>query len=191
MSTFVTLDGVMEAPGGEPGHPHTGWAGPYMGDEEVTRKAEEADEAGSLLVGRVTWESLAGAWPGYEGPFADRMNAMPKHVVSSTLENPGWNTVTVIRGDVAAEIGRLREQDGGPMLVIGSRTLVHTLMAHGLVDEYRIMVFPVAVGSGFRLFPETPGKMVLKLADTRVFDSGVVEHTYHPVPETQAAFPVG
>ncbi len=180
VSTFVTLDGVMEAPGGEPGHPHTGWAGGYMGAEEVQYKADEAQGAESLLVGRVTWESLAGAWPTYTGDFADRMNAMPKHVVSTTLENPGWNTATVIRGDVPAEIARLKEAGSGPMLVIGSRTLAHTLMEHGLVDEYRVMVFPVAVGGGGRLFPETPNKTVLKLADTRVFDSGVVVHTYHP-----------
>jgi len=182
VSTFVTLDGVMEAPGGEPGHPHTGWAGDYMGPEEVQLKADEANEAGSLLVGRVTWESLAGAWPTYTGKFADRMNAMPKHVVSTTLENPGWNTASVIRDDVPGEIARLKEAGEGPMLVVGSRTLVHTLMEHGLVDEVRMMVFPVAVGSGGRLFPETPDKRVLKLADTRVFDSGVVVHTYHPLP---------
>ena len=180
VSTFVTLDGVMEAPGGEPGHSHTGWAGGYMGPEEVQHKADEAQEAESLLVGRVTYESLAGAWPTYKGDFADRMNAMPKHVVSTTLENPLWNNSTVIRGDIRGEISRLRTADGGPMLVIGSRTLIHTLMEHNLVDEYRVMVFPVAVGSGFRLFPETPSKTVLKLADTRTFDSGVVMHTYHP-----------
>ncbi|MDQ3657548.1 MAG: dihydrofolate reductase family protein [Chloroflexota bacterium] len=182
VSTFVTLDGVMEAPGGEPGHPHTGWAGGYMRPEEVQYKADEAHEAESLLVGRVTYESLAGAWPTYTGEFADRMNAMPKHVVSTTLENPDWNNSTVVRGDIAGEIGRLKGADGGPMLVIGSRTLIHTLMEHNLVDEYRLMVFPVAVGSGGRLFPETPKKTVLKLADTRVFDSGVVVHTYHPAP---------
>ncbi len=179
VSTFVTLDGVMEAPGGEPGHPHTGWAGDYMGDEEVQHKAAEANEAGSLLIGRVTYESLAGAWPTYKGEFADRMNAMPKHVVSSTLEDPEWNNSTVIRGDVPGEVGRLKAADEGPMLVIGSRTLIHTLMEHNLVDEYRVMVFPVAVGSGFRLFPETPNKTVLKLVTTRNFESGVVEHTYH------------
>jgi dihydrofolate reductase len=182
VSTFVTLDGVMEAPGGEPGHPHTGWAGEYMGPEEVQHKADEARAAASLLVGRVTWESLAGAWPTYRGDFADRMNAMPKHVVSSTLENPGWNTATVIRGDIPSEIDRLKAADGGPMLVIGSRTLIHTLMEHDLVDEYRVMIFPVAVGSGFRMFPDTPTKTVLKLAGTRTFGSGVVEHTYRPAP---------
>ncbi len=182
VSTFVTLDGVMEAPGGEPGHPHTGWAGGYMGLEEVQYKSNEAHEAESLLVGCVTYESLAGAWPTYKGEFADRMNAMPKHMVSTTLENPGWNMSTVIRGDVPGEIGRLKEADGGPMLVIGSRTLVHTLIEHDLVDEYRLMVFPVAVGSGGRLFPESPNKTVLKLVDTKAFDSGVVVHTYHPAP---------
>ncbi len=180
VSTFITLDGVMEAPGGEPGHPHTGWAGEYMGPEEVQHKADEAQAAGSLLVGRRTYESLAGAWPTYTGDFADRMNAMPKHVVSTTLEEPAWNNSTVIRGDVPGAIARLKATDDGPMLVIGSRTLIHTLMEGNLVDEYRVMIFPVAVGSGFRLFPDTPRKTVLKLAGTRTFDSGVVEHTYHP-----------
>lgn len=182
VSTFVTLDGVMEAPGGEPGHPHTGWAGDFMGDEQIQYKYREALEAESLLVGRVTYESLAGAWPTYVGEFADRMNAMPKHVVSSTLRDPEWNNTTVIAGDVAAEVTRLKEQDGGPMLVIGSRTLAQTLMAHDLVDEYRLMTFPVAVGSGRRLFPETPHKTVLRLVDSRTYDSGVAVHTYHPVP---------
>ena len=150
-----------------------------MGSEEVQYKAEEAQEAGSLRIGRVTYESIAGTWPTYTGDFADRMNAMPKHVVSTTLENPLWNNSTVIRGDIPGEIGRLKATGGGPMLVIGSRTLVHSLMEHNLVDEYRVMVFPVAVGSGFRLFPETPRKTVLKLVTTRNFESGVVEHTYH------------
>ncbi len=132
-------------------------------------------------MGRVTYESLAGAWPTYTGEFADRMNAIPKHVVSTTLENPEWRNSTVIRGDIPGAIGRLKAADGGPMLVIGSRTLVHTLMAHNLVDEYRLMVFPVAGGGGGRLFPESPNKTVLKLADTRTFASGVVVHTYQPV----------
>jgi len=151
-----------------------------MGSEEVQYKAEEVQEAGSLHIGRVTYESLAGAWPTYPGDFADRMNTMPKHVVSSTLEDPEWNNASVIRGDVPGEVGRLKAADEGPMLVIGSRTLIHTLMEHNLVDEYRVMVFPVAVGSGFRLFPETPNKTVLKLVNIRNFDSGVVEHTYRP-----------
>ncbi len=181
VSEFVTLDGVMEAPGGEPGHPHTGWVRDFQGPEQIRYKFDEVLEAGSLLIGRVTYESFAGAWPKYSGEFADRMNAMPKHVVSTTLRNPAWNNSTVIAGDVAAEVTRLKKQGGGPILVGGSRTLVHTLMEHNLIDEYRIMIFPVVLGSGRRLFPETQHKTVLRPGDSRPFSSGVVVHTYYPV----------
>jgi dihydrofolate reductase len=181
VSEFVTLDGVMEAPGGEPGHPHSGWVFDFQGEEQIRYKFDEVMEAESLLIGRVTYESFAGAWPTYTGEFADRMNAMPKHVVSTTLREPTWNNSRVIGGDVAAEVRRLKEQAGGPIMVGGSRTLVHTLMEHDLVDEFRIMVFPVVVGSGRRLFPETPNKTVLRLTDTRRFGSGVVVSTYEPV----------
>jgi dihydrofolate reductase len=201
VSTFVTLDGVMEAPGGEPGHPHSGWVRDFMGPEQLRYKLDEVLEAGSLLIGRVTYESLAAAWPERSiradradqdlervaerrdeiGEFADKMNAMPKHVVSTTLRDPEWRNSRVIRGDVAQEISGLRAQEGGPILVIGSRTLVHTLIEHDLVDEYRLMIFPVVLGSGRRLFPETENKTVLRLADTRTFGSGVVVHTYQPV----------
>jgi dihydrofolate reductase len=108
------------------------------------------------------------------------MNAMPKHVVSTTLRDPAWHNTTVIAADVPAAVARLKPEDGGPILLAGSRTLLHTLMAHDLVDEYRIMIFPVVLGSGRKLFPETPTKMVLRLFDTKVFPTGVVVHTYHP-----------
>lgn len=179
VSEFLTLDGVMEAPGGEPTHPHAGWVFDFMGPEQLQYKLEEVREAESLLIGRVTYESFAGAWPKRTGEFADKMNAMPKHVVSTTLQKPEWNNCTVMRDDVAAQVARLKNQAGGPILVAGSRTLVHTLMAHDLADEYRIMIFPVLLGSGRRLFPETPHKTVLRLVDTRKFSSGVVVHHYH------------
>lgn len=178
VSELLTLDGVMEAPGGEPGHPHTGWAIDFMSPEQVRHKTEEALEAESLLLGRVTYESFAGAWPERSGELADQLNAMPKHVVSTTLQDPSWKGSQVIATDVVAELGRLRQRDGGPILVNGSRTLVHTLMAHDLVDELRLMIFPVVVGGGGRLFPETRRKQALRLASTRTFDNGVVEHTY-------------
>jgi dihydrofolate reductase len=137
-------------------------------------------EAESLLIGRVTYESFAGAWPAREGEFAEKMNAMPKHVVSTTLQDPAWNNTVVISGDVAEEVRQLKAQDGGPIVVAGSQTLVHTLMEHDLVDEYRLMVFPVVVGGGRRLFPETFDKKVLKLAGTQPFSSGVVVLSYEP-----------
>jgi dihydrofolate reductase len=180
VSEFMTLDGVMEAPGGEPSHPHTGWVFDFMSPRQESYKLDEVREAESQLLGRVTYEGFAAAWPSRSGEFADKMNNMPKFVVSTTLEEPlEWSNSTVISGDVAAAVAKLKERDGGPILVAGSRTLVHTLMEHDLVDEWRIMIFPVVLGSGKRLFPETPEKTMLTLADTQVFDSGVVVHTYH------------
>jgi dihydrofolate reductase len=108
------------------------------------------------------------------------MNVMPKHVISTTLRDPEWNNSRVINGNVAEEVTQLKKQAGGPILVVGSRRVVHTLMEHDLVDEYRVMIFPVALGGGRRLFPETPRKTVLRLVDTRTFSSGVVVHAYHP-----------
>ncbi len=186
VSEMVTLDGVMEAPGGEPGHPHTGWVIDFQGDEQIQHKYEEVLDADALLIGRITYESFAGAWPHYEGKFADRMNAMPKYVVSTTLGNPEWNNSHVISGDVIAGITRLKEQSSGPLLVGGSLKLAQTLMAHDLIDEYRLMIFPVVLGSGRRLFPESPDKLTLRLTNIHAFDSGVVEYTYQP-----ATLPVG
>jgi dihydrofolate reductase len=188
VSEFVTLDGVMEAPGGEPGHPHSGWVFDFIGDEQLQYKLDEVLEAESLLIGRVTYESFAGAWPGRSGQFADKMNAMPKQVVSTTLQDPEWHNSAVIGSDVVGEIARLKQREGGPILVGGSRTLVHTLMEHDLVDEFRLMIFPVLLGSGRRLFPETPTKTTLRLVDTRPFSSGVVVHTYHPTTKVESGW---
>src|SRR5262245_53516209 len=130
VSEFVTLDGVMEAPGGEPSHPHTGWVMDYEGEEQVAYKFQEVLDAETLLVGRVTYESFAGAWPTYEGAFADRMNSMAKAVVSNTLSDPAWNNTTVLSGDAPSAVRALKEGDGGPILVAGSGTLVHALLDH-------------------------------------------------------------
>ena len=177
VSEFVTLDGVMEAPGGEPGHPHSGWVFDYTGPEQEQYKLDETLEADVLLLGRVTYEGFSAAWPGRGGPFADKMNSMPKVVASTTLQDPEWNNTTVI-GDVPGQVAQLKEGDGGPILVAGSRTLVHSLLDAGLVDELRLMIFPVILGSGGRWFPETPEKTPLELVDSRTFDSGVVVNTY-------------
>lgn len=187
VTEFVTLDGVMEAPGGEPGHPHSGWVFDFMAPELLQYKLEEVLEAESLLIGRVTYESFADAWPKREGPIAERMNAMRKHVVSATLRDPQWNNTSVIAGDVVAEVKWLKLRDGGPIQVPGSRMLAQLLIAEGLVDEYRLMIFPVILGSGRRLFPETPHKTVLRLGDSRSFGSGVVVHTYHPAVPSRAS----
>lgn len=182
VSEFVSLDGVMEAPGGESGHPHSGWVSEFIGPEQIQYKLDELRSAASLLIGRITYESFASTWPHRTGEFADRMNAMPKHVVSGTLGRSEWTNTTVVRGNPGAEVERLKNADGGPILVVGSRTLVHTLLQHDLVDELRLMIFPVALGSGRRLFPESPEKRVLELADSRVFASGVVVQTYCRAP---------
>jgi dihydrofolate reductase len=181
VTEFVTVDGVMEAPGGEPTHPHSGWVLDYMSPEQQEYKLNEVLEAGSHLLGRVTYESFAGAWPEREGPFAEKMNSMPKYVVSSTLQEPlDWNNSTLIRGDLAEEVGRLKEQEGGPILVAGSATLVHFLIENDLVDELRLMVFPVMIGGGLRPFPESRQKKPFKLIDIQTFGPGVATQTYEP-----------
>jgi len=180
VTEFVSLDGVMEAPGGEPGHPHSGWTIDYHDDEQMQYKLDETLEAESLLLGRVTYEGFAEAWPPRSGGFADKMNSMPKHVVSTTLTDPEWQNTTVIDGDVPAEVAKLKEGDGGPILIAGSRTLLQSLIPTGLIDEYRLMIFPVTVGSGGRLWPDSPDKLALELADTRKYDSGVVVNVYRP-----------
>jgi dihydrofolate reductase len=180
VSEFVSLDGVMEAPGGEPGHPHSGWVIDFIGEEQLRYKLNETLEAEALLIGRVTYESFAEAWPRRKGEFADKMNSMRKYVASRTLTNPAWNNTTVIGGDVVTEVEKLRQGDGGPILATGSRMLVHTLLGGDLVDELRVMVFPVVLGSGRRLFPDSPRKITLKLTDVQTFASGVVANIYQP-----------
>jgi dihydrofolate reductase len=179
VTEFVTLDGVMEAPGGEPTHPHSGWVGDYMSPEQLRYKLDEVLEAESLLIGRVTYEGFSAAWPPRDGEFADKMNSMPKYVVSSTLTEPlEWNNSTLIQGDVAEEVGKLKAQDGGPIVVAGSATLVQSLIENDLVDELRLMVFPVMIGGGKRPFPESQQKKPFRPTDTRTFGPGVAVHTY-------------
>ncbi len=180
MTEFVTLDGVMEAPGGEPSHPHTGWVMDYEDDEQQEWKLQETLGSDLLLVGRVTYESFAGAWPTYEGTFADKMNSMPKVVVSSTLTDPEWNNTTVLSGDVVAGVRELKAGDGGPIQVAGSCQLVHTLLENELVDELRLMVFPVTIGAGLRVFPDAQRKVPWRLDATKSFASGTRVDTYHP-----------
>ena len=180
VSEFVTLDGVMEAPGGEEGHPHSGWVFDFMSPDQEKYKLEETLSSEILLLGRVTYEGFAAAWPDRGGEFADKMNTMPKFIVSKTLQDPEWENSTVLEGDVAEEVRKLKDQEGGPILVAGSCTLVHALIEHGLIDELRVMLFPVTVGGGKRLFPENSEKTRLELADSQTFSTGVVVHTYRP-----------
>lgn len=179
VTEFVTLDGRMEAPGGEPTHPHTGWVAELGTPDLFEFKLAETLATESLLLGRVTFESFVGAWPEQEGEFADKMNAMPKHVVSSTLTDPGWNA-TVLSGDVAAGVRALKARDGGPIGVHGSCTLVHALLEEGFVDELRLMVFPVTIGSGLSVFPESPRKRVYELTRLERFEGGATLQVLRP-----------
>jgi dihydrofolate reductase len=180
VSEFVTLDGVMEAPGGEPSHPHSGWVFDFMGPEQERYKLEETLASDALLLGRVTYEGFAQAWPARSGEFADKFNTMPKHVASTTLTSLDWQNSSLIEGDVPKGVAKLKDAYDGQLVVHGSRTLVHTLFNAGLIDELRLMIFPVVLGSGIKVFPEAEDKTVLSLSDSRAFESGVVVNTYVP-----------
>jgi dihydrofolate reductase len=184
VTEFVSLDGVMEAPGGGEDYKYGGWTFEIeRGDEGNRFKLDEALSAEALLLGRVTYEGFAAAWPSRDGEFADKFNTMPKYVVSSTLENPEWNNSTVLKGDVADEVARLKREQDGDIVVHGSARLVQTLLEHDLVDELRLMVFPVVLGSGKRLFGETSDKKSLRLVDSKMVGDGVAILTYEPANE--------
>jgi dihydrofolate reductase len=179
VTEFITLDGVVEAPGGEPTHPHAGWTMPLGVPELFEYKLRETLEAESLLLGRITYEGFSAAWPERDGDFADKMNAMPKHVATTTLRELGWNA-TPLSGEVVPAVRDLKEGTGGPILVAGCATLVRTLLAQRLVDELRLMVFPVIVGGGLTIFAEDRKKHELELSDLVTFSSGVVLQVYRP-----------
>jgi dihydrofolate reductase len=181
VTEFVSLDGVMQAPGGGEEYAHAGWTFAIDRGEEGDRfKLDEAMATEALLLGRVTYDGFAAAWPSMQGEFADKFNGMPKYVVSSTLQDPGWNNTTVLSGDVVDEITALREELDGDIVVHGSARLVQTLVEHGLVDELRLMVFPVVLGSGKRLFGETTDKHSLRLTDSKIVGDGVAIMVYEP-----------
>jgi dihydrofolate reductase len=170
VSEFVTLDGVMEDPGGAEGFERGGWALRFeRGPEGDKFKLDEVLEADAMLLGRTTYEGFAEAWPSRTDDvgFADKMNSMAKYVVSTTLEEAAWKNSTVLTRDVAGEVRRLKEQPGGDILVAGSGQLVRALQRNDLVDEYRLMVFPIVLGSGKRLFEEGSESQALQLVDTR------------------------
>jgi dihydrofolate reductase len=177
VTEFITLDGVVEAPGGEQTHPHAGWTLPYGTPELMEFKLQETLDAGSLLLGRKTFEQFAAAWPTRTGAFADAMNAMPKDVVTKRADELGWNARRV-GDDVRTRVGELRQGDGAPILVAGSATLARSLLVWGLVDELRLLVFPVIVGGGLRIFPDDHGMAALQLTRLERFDSGAVLHVY-------------
>lgn len=183
VSEFVSLDGVMEDPGGAEKTKHGGWTFRFTSPESGKYKLDELVASGALLLGRVTYQGFAKVWPSMkdDAGFADRMNSLPKYVVSTTLDKAEWNNSTVIRGDVTEEVRRLKQQPGQDILVYGSAELVMTLMNDDLVDEYRLMVFPIVLGGGKRLFGESiDATRVLSLAESRAFGSGVVLLAYRP-----------
>src|SRR3954449_11504519 len=179
VTEFISLDGVVEDPGGSEDFKYGGWTFEIArGDDGDKFKLDETMEAESQLLGRVTYEGFAAAWPSREGEFADRFNEMPKYVVSSTLKDPDWQNSTVLSGDVADEVGKLKEEQDGVILVAGSIQLVQALLEHDLVDEIRLMVFPVVLGTGKRLWGETSDKKRFTLADTKSVGDGIAILTY-------------
>jgi dihydrofolate reductase len=175
ITEFVSVDGVMEAPGGED-FKYKGWSFEFdRGADGNQFKLDETMASDALLLGRRTYEGFAAAWPerSDDAGFAEKFNSMPKHVVSSTLKDPEWNNSTVIEGDLAEEIRKLRDQYDGDVVVHGSAQLAHWLIENDLVDELRLMVFPVVLGTGKRMFGETSDKKPLKLAESKTVGDGV------------------
>jgi len=183
ISENVTLDGVIQDPAGDEGFRHGGWIG-RIGDrsrDEAARVAlEEALGTEAMLLGRRSYEFLAARWASRTGEFADRMNSKPKYVVSSTLQDPAWNNTTVLRGDLVSEVSTLKQQLAGDIVVAASFQLVHTLLEHDLVDELRLMVYPVVLGTGKRLFGETSDKKLMRLVGNKTVDD-LALLTYEPV----------
>ena len=181
VTEFVSLDGVMEDPGGSENFAQGGWSFKISrGDEGDKFKLDETFASEALLLGRVTYEGFAEAWPSRDGEFADKFNNMPKYVVSSTLDEPEWNNSTVLKGDVVEEVRKLKQEQDGDIVVHGSARLVQTLMGEELIDEVRLMVFPVVLGSGKRLFGEMDKPTSLKLVDSKPVGAGVVILIYQP-----------
>jgi dihydrofolate reductase len=189
VSEFISLDGVVQAPGGreedtEGGFAHGGWSAPYFDVDVMGSVYDEViARSDALLFGRRTWQVMAAAWPERAGdPFADRINALPKHVASRTLsqDDMRWNSTLLPADDVVGAVRRLREQEGGDLLVMGSASLVRTLVSNDLVDEYRLMIEPILLGGGKRIFPDDGRARPLKLVSTTTASTGVLVCTYQP-----------
>jgi dihydrofolate reductase len=180
VTEFVSLDGVMEAPGGEPDFKYPGWTFEFdRGEDGNQFKLEETRQSDALLIGRRTYESFAGAWPQREGEFADKFNSMPKFVVSTTLKDPEWNNTTVLdSGDATAQARKLKKEFDGELQVPGSHQLVQELIESDLVDQINLMIFPVILGTGKKAFEEKPERRNLRFKDSRVVGDGVLVLTY-------------
>ena len=190
VTEFISVDGVIEDPGGSEDFKYGGWTFEIERGEDGDKfKLDETMDAAALLLGRRTFEGFAEAWPSREGEFADKFNNMPKYVVSSTLKNPDWNNSTVLDGDVAESVAKLRDEIDGDIVVAGSAQLVQGLIDEGLVDELRLMVFPVVLGAGKRLFGETSDKKPLELAESKTVGDGVSVQVYRRADGGQAGPP--
>ena len=179
-STYITLDGYIDEPGT--------WSFPFWSEEASQFKAKELFASDALRLGRLTYEGFAAAWPTMQGTgeFGEKMNSMPKYVASRTLDSATWNA-TIVKGDVAEEVRKLKQDDGGDLLIGGSGQLIDFLTGHDLIDEYRLMIYPIVLGNGTkRLFTTVP-RRTLTLVDAATFPTGVVVHTYHPVPATPSS----
>jgi dihydrofolate reductase len=182
VTEFITLDGVVEAPGGdETNHPHGGWQAKFRHPESGRYKMDELAAVDALLLGRVTYNGFAGYWPSQAGNvFGDSMNNYPKHVASTTLQKAEWKNSHIIR-DVAAEVAALKETDGGDILVYGSATLFKSLLHHDLIDELHLMVYPVIVGGGLKLFGDNLELKNFKLKNSNTLDNGVLILEFQPM----------
>jgi dihydrofolate reductase len=190
ISENITLDGMVQDPTGEEGFERGGWFGQARDLPGWARLAlQDALGAEALLLGRRTYEYFAARWPSRSGELADRLNSLPKYVVSSTLEDPDWNNSIVVKGDVVQEVSRLRTDLNGQILCLASFHLVRTLIDRGLVDELRLKVFPVVLGAGERLFGNTGDTIPLRLVDTTIIDAGVSVLTYKPIRLSAASAP--
>src|SRR4051794_4060364 len=184
VTEFVSLDGVVEDPGGSEDFKYGGWSFEFdRGPEGDEFKLDETRASAALLLGRVTYEGFADAWPSREGEFADRFNSLPKYVISSTLTEPEWRNSTVVEAaDLVEAVSKLKQEAGGDVVVHGSVQLAQTLIEHDLVDELRLMVFPVVLGTGKRLFGDPGEKKTLRLVDSKVVGDGIVILTYAAAP---------
>ncbi|MCB0865011.1 MAG: dihydrofolate reductase [Solirubrobacterales bacterium] len=178
ITEFVSLDGVMEAPGGEPGYAHSGWVSDFFDDELGAFKLEEQLGAEVLLLGRKTYESFHGAWPERDGEMAEKINTMRKLVASTTLEGSEWENTRVISSDLEGAVRAVKEEDGDPILIAGSRSVARAMLAAGLVDQINLQVFPLVLGSGMRFYPDAEDKMPLTLKSSQTLETGVVLQQY-------------
>jgi dihydrofolate reductase len=186
VSENVTLDGVIQDPAGDEGFRVGGWVGLIKDSPQLNKLAlDEALGAEALLLGRRSYEWFAARWPSRSGELADRLNSMPKYVVSSTLEHPAWNNSTVLKGGGLNEVSKLKQELNGEIVVPASFQLVRTLMEHDMVDELRLKLFPVVLGAGERLFGQTSDKTPMRLLDTQIIEGGIAYLTYQPVREIQ------